>query len=369
VPSCGGAAALPITDRYPELSHLPDGLVGADVVVDGEVVALDRLGRPDFGLLQNRMHRTGGAEVARLAGAAPVTYLVFDVLTVAGRSLLDLPYDVRRERLDGLGAVGRRWVPTPWFRGGGADVHAASRANGLEGVVASGWTRPTGRACAPRSGARSSTCGCRASSSAGGGRAGAGGPGEWARCWSASTTTTAGWSTPGTWAPASPTPSSASSRPCSSPPHLSLRRHPAARRRPRRRLGRTRAGGRGGLRGLDRRRPDAPPGVAGAAGDLDVDDVVVEWSPRPGAMGWAGEPPAVRVEGRQLTVSNLEKVLFPEVSFTKAHVIDYYVRIAPVLLPHLSGGRSPSPAGPTASRGRRSTRRTAPGTRRTGCAR
>jgi bifunctional non-homologous end joining protein LigD len=45
----------------------------------------------------------------------------------------------------------------------------------------------------------------------------------------------------------------------------------------------------------------------------------------------------VRVDGRQLHVSNLEKVLFPEVSFTKAHVIDYYVRIAPVLLPHLSG--------------------------------
>ncbi|MGY1637452.1 non-homologous end-joining DNA ligase [Geodermatophilus sp. SYSU D00742] len=45
----------------------------------------------------------------------------------------------------------------------------------------------------------------------------------------------------------------------------------------------------------------------------------------------------VRVDGRQLTVSNLEKVLFPEVSFTKAQVIDYYVRIAPVLLPHLSG--------------------------------
>jgi bifunctional non-homologous end joining protein LigD len=45
----------------------------------------------------------------------------------------------------------------------------------------------------------------------------------------------------------------------------------------------------------------------------------------------------VRVEGRQLSVSNLDKVLFPEVSFTKAAVIDYYVRIAPALLPHLSG--------------------------------
>ena len=45
----------------------------------------------------------------------------------------------------------------------------------------------------------------------------------------------------------------------------------------------------------------------------------------------------VRVDGRQLHVSNLEKVLFPEVSCTKAQVIEYYVRIAPVLLPHLSG--------------------------------
>jgi bifunctional non-homologous end joining protein LigD len=45
----------------------------------------------------------------------------------------------------------------------------------------------------------------------------------------------------------------------------------------------------------------------------------------------------VSIDGRELTVSNLDKVLFPEVSFTKAQVIDYYVRVAPVLLPHLAG--------------------------------
>src|SRR3954466_10489756 len=45
----------------------------------------------------------------------------------------------------------------------------------------------------------------------------------------------------------------------------------------------------------------------------------------------------VEIEGRTLSVSNLEKVLFPEVGVTKAQVIDYYVRIAPVLLPHLAG--------------------------------
>src|ERR1041384_5571002 len=44
----------------------------------------------------------------------------------------------------------------------------------------------------------------------------------------------------------------------------------------------------------------------------------------------------VDVEGRRLKLSNLEKVLYPESGFTKGQVIDYYVRIAPVLLPHLA---------------------------------
>ena len=43
----------------------------------------------------------------------------------------------------------------------------------------------------------------------------------------------------------------------------------------------------------------------------------------------------IDVQGRRLKLSNLDKVLYPSVGFTKAQVIDYYVRIAPVLLPHL----------------------------------
>ena len=45
----------------------------------------------------------------------------------------------------------------------------------------------------------------------------------------------------------------------------------------------------------------------------------------------------VAVDGRQLTLSNLDKVLYPQAHFTKAEVIDYYSRMAPVLLPHLKG--------------------------------
>jgi bifunctional non-homologous end joining protein LigD len=45
----------------------------------------------------------------------------------------------------------------------------------------------------------------------------------------------------------------------------------------------------------------------------------------------------VVVGGRELTLSNLDKVLYPETGFTKGAVIDYYARIAPALLPHLAG--------------------------------
>jgi bifunctional non-homologous end joining protein LigD len=43
----------------------------------------------------------------------------------------------------------------------------------------------------------------------------------------------------------------------------------------------------------------------------------------------------VEIEGRQLKLSNLDKVLYPEAGFTKGQVIDYYTRVAPFLLPHL----------------------------------
>jgi bifunctional non-homologous end joining protein LigD len=45
----------------------------------------------------------------------------------------------------------------------------------------------------------------------------------------------------------------------------------------------------------------------------------------------------VEVDGHELSVSNLDKVMYPEVGFTKAEVIDYYRRIAPVMVPHLAG--------------------------------
>jgi bifunctional non-homologous end joining protein LigD len=45
----------------------------------------------------------------------------------------------------------------------------------------------------------------------------------------------------------------------------------------------------------------------------------------------------VEVEGRELKLTNLDKVLYPEAGFTKGEVVDYYAKIAPAMLPHLAG--------------------------------
>jgi bifunctional non-homologous end joining protein LigD len=50
-----------------------------------------------------------------------------------------------------------------------------------------------------------------------------------------------------------------------------------------------------------------------------------------------GESKDVEVDGREIALTNLDKVLWPAAGFTKAAALDYYARIAPILLPHLAG--------------------------------
>ena len=51
----------------------------------------------------------------------------------------------------------------------------------------------------------------------------------------------------------------------------------------------------------------------------------------------ASKPEVVEIEGKHLSLTNLDKVLYPTAGFTKGQVIDYYARVAPVLVPHLAG--------------------------------
>jgi bifunctional non-homologous end joining protein LigD len=65
-----------------------------------------------------------------------VTYIVFDLLYLDGRSLLDLRYDERREALLELGLNGPAWQTPAHHVGDGARLLEASRAQGLEGIIA-----------------------------------------------------------------------------------------------------------------------------------------------------------------------------------------------------------------------------------------
>jgi len=124
-----------ITATYPELRELPGLLAGRSATLDGEIVAFDSGGRTNFGLLQQRLGLRGPA-VQRVSEVVPVTYLIFDVLTLDGKPLLDLPYDERREVLEGLEIAGEHCRVPGQLRGDPADVLARTKVDGWEGMIA-----------------------------------------------------------------------------------------------------------------------------------------------------------------------------------------------------------------------------------------
>jgi bifunctional non-homologous end joining protein LigD len=125
-----------ITAAYPEVRGLVAALGMHEAVLDGEIVAFDDSGRPSFERLQRRMHVTAPNAVRRLMASTPVVYAMFDVLYLDGHSLIDLPYTERRARLESLELSGPAWRVPAAHPGDGARLLEATRSQGLEGVVA-----------------------------------------------------------------------------------------------------------------------------------------------------------------------------------------------------------------------------------------
>jgi len=125
-----------MTVSYPELRPLGESVGTTQLLLDGEIVTFDEKGRPSFGKLQQRMHVANATAARRLAQTDPAVLLIFDLLHLDGRSLLDVPYRDRRELLTSLDLAGPSWQTPPAFDGAGAAAFAASRDQGLEGVVA-----------------------------------------------------------------------------------------------------------------------------------------------------------------------------------------------------------------------------------------
>jgi bifunctional non-homologous end joining protein LigD len=125
-----------VTVAYPELLPLGHALGATPAVLDGEVLALDERGRADFQLLQSRMGLVQApGRAARRAAEVPVHLVLFDVMHLAGRSLLTLPYTRRRGRLEELGLTGPYWSTPAALVGHGEQALRATREHGLEGLV------------------------------------------------------------------------------------------------------------------------------------------------------------------------------------------------------------------------------------------
>jgi bifunctional non-homologous end joining protein LigD len=125
-----------MSDQFPEVAGLGSPLGRRQALFDGELVAFDAKGRPSFQQLQGRIHLVAPQVVRERMRTIPVTFMVFDVLHLSGRSTRELPYEERRSILEGLGLDGPSWQTPAWHAGEGSALLALSKEKGLEGVIA-----------------------------------------------------------------------------------------------------------------------------------------------------------------------------------------------------------------------------------------
>src|SRR5688500_18512397 len=89
---------IEMTSQYPELANIPKQVAAKEAILDGEIVAFDEHGRPQFQLLQNKLRiRSGSYAKAR---TAQLVYLAFDLLYLEGFDLMGCPVVERKAKLE-----------------------------------------------------------------------------------------------------------------------------------------------------------------------------------------------------------------------------------------------------------------------------
>jgi bifunctional non-homologous end joining protein LigD len=113
-------------DQFSPVNEILGGW-GINVVLDGEIVAINDKGTADFGALQNWRNAKG----------AHLVYYVFDILWYEGHDLRNLPLKTRREILDAVLPGGNEMIrPSQIFEVGGIEFFEAAKRMGLEGIIA-----------------------------------------------------------------------------------------------------------------------------------------------------------------------------------------------------------------------------------------
>ncbi|MDN5331908.1 MAG: bifunctional non-ous end joining protein LigD [Tepidanaerobacteraceae bacterium] len=124
------------TKQYPEVvGALSRFFSGKSAVLDGEMIALLG-GKPDFQNLMRRDMAVDEATVKYLTLKIPVTYVVFDILYLNGKCLVDLPFSERYSMLRTCLSSSDPVVVTDTFPGMGVALFEAVKEKGLEGIVA-----------------------------------------------------------------------------------------------------------------------------------------------------------------------------------------------------------------------------------------
>jgi bifunctional non-homologous end joining protein LigD len=125
------------TASYPELRMVHNRVTSINAVLDGEIVAADRDGRPSFERLQQRMNLASPAEIERARKAIPVDLYAFDLLWLDGQGLTGRPQEERRKLLEEVTVPGGKGLQvTLVVEEEGRSFYEQAKKFGFEGVVA-----------------------------------------------------------------------------------------------------------------------------------------------------------------------------------------------------------------------------------------
>ncbi len=127
---------LDLTAQYPALTHAIAAQPVASAILDGEIAALDERGAPSFERLQQRMNLGGEADVARADAELPVLFFPFDLLYLDGFDLRRVPLADRIEVLARVLRPGPLLQLLQSFEADGRAAYEAAVGLGFEGVIA-----------------------------------------------------------------------------------------------------------------------------------------------------------------------------------------------------------------------------------------
>ncbi len=124
-----------VTERFPEIAQVVSHLPAGRLVIDGELVVNDASGRPSFALMQQRARLSAQHQISTSAITQPARYYCFDLLHLAGQTLTHCDLVDRKKVLRALLPPQSALVYSEHVADRGVATFAAAREMGIEGVV------------------------------------------------------------------------------------------------------------------------------------------------------------------------------------------------------------------------------------------